>query len=114
MSAVGCRFAGVAVRTVVHTFAVSLGSSALMLGLTLLFAFALAPVAEASFPGLVLALAPGGLAEMSLIALALGIDSAFVSTHHIFRIVLLVIVAPAVFRKAAKRLTPAPSNTKCG
>lgn len=112
--AVGCRFAGVAIRTVAHTLAVSLGSSVIMLGLTLLFALALAPIAEASFPGLVLALAPGGLAEMSLIALALGIDSAFVSTHHIFRIVLLVIVAPAVFRKAAKKLAPAPSDTKCG
>ena len=49
-------------------------------------------------PALVLAFAPGGLAEMSLIALALGVDAAFVSTHHIVRIVLIVSLVPLTFR----------------
>ena len=43
---------------------------------------------------LVLAFAPGGLAEMSLIALALGVDPAFVSSHHVVRIFLVVVLAP--------------------
>ena len=41
----------------------------------------------------------GGLAEMSLIALALGIETAFVATHHVARIGMIVIAAPLVFRK---------------
>ena len=44
-----------------------------------------------------LAFAPGGVAEMTLISLALGIDVAFVSTHHLVRVVFMVIVAPLIF-----------------
>ena len=47
---------------------------------------------------LILAYSPGGLAEMSMIALALGIETAFVATHHVFRIGLIVITAPLLFR----------------
>ena len=35
---------------------------------------------------------------MSLIALALGVDAAFVSTHHVMRIALVVIIAPMMYR----------------
>ena len=44
-------------------------------------------------PAVVLAFAPGGLAEMSLIALALSVDAAFVASHHIARI-MMVVTAP--------------------
>ena len=53
---------------------------------------------------LTLAFAPGGLAEMTLIALALGVDPAFVSTHHVVRIFLVVILAPIAFKIIAPRL----------
>jgi uncharacterized membrane protein AbrB (regulator of aidB expression) len=46
----------------------------------------------------VLAYAPGGFAEMSLIALALSVDSAFVASHHLIRIILVVTLAPLLFR----------------
>jgi len=35
---------------------------------------------------------------MSLVALALATDAAFVSTHHVVRIIFVVIVAPIIFR----------------
>ncbi|MBT7758307.1 MAG: AbrB family transcriptional regulator, partial [Rhodospirillaceae bacterium] len=41
---------------------------------------------------------PGGLAEMSLIALALDVDTAFVATMHLVRILLIVTLAPIFFR----------------
>ena len=56
-----------------------------------------------------LALAPGGLAEMSLIALALGVDTAFVTIMHILRVVLVVILAPYAFRILPGRAPRAPS-----
>jgi hypothetical protein len=59
-----------------------------------------------SFAPIVLAFAPGGLAEMSLIALALGIETAFVATHHVARIAMIVIAAPLVFRKAGIKKPP--------
>ncbi len=102
-AAIGCRFTGVALSLVLRTLATGAGATLIMLLVTAVFSLALAPVAGSSFSALVLALAPGGLAEMSLIALALGIDAAFVSTHHIVRIVMIVVVAPLVFRRAAAR-----------
>ena len=48
---------------------------------------------------------------MSLVALALAIDSAFVASHHVLRIMMIVIVAPTLFRRflAAKpKPPPAP------
>ena len=100
-SAVGCRFAGVPIGSVLRTLAFSLGGAVVMIAFTLAFAVALEPVAEAAFPALVLSFAPGGLAEMSLIALALGVDAAFVSSHHIMRIIIVVVLAPTVFRRWA-------------
>lgn len=46
-----------------------------------------------------LAFAPGGLAEMSLIALSLQTSLAFVTVHHVLRIVLAVSVAKAGARR---------------
>lgn len=50
------------------------------------------------------AYAPGGVEAMAAMALALDYDSAFVATHHLFRILLLIILLPfllRLFRKAA-------------
>ena len=46
---------------------------------------------------MLLAFSPGGLAEMSLMALSLGIEVAFVASHHVARILFIVLVAPPLF-----------------
>lgn len=54
---------------------------------------------------------PGGLAEMSVIALSLGIETAFVATHHVARFAIIVIGAAVVFRAARRwrnKEDPAP------
>lgn len=102
-TAIGCRFAGTPVATVLRILIMSVGATVVMLLLTVAFAYSLEPVIDTSFAAIVLAFAPGGLAEMSLIALALGIDAAFVATLHIYRIILLVIVAPTLFRRLHAR-----------
>ena len=56
---------------------------------------------------LFLALAPGGLTEMSLVALALGADTAFVTVMHFFRVSMVMIIAPQVFR-----LLPGPNPSR--
>jgi len=98
-SAIGARFAGSPLKWVLKLIGSSIGSTSLMLGATVGFAYVLAPLSGIPFPAIVLAFSPGGLAEMSLIALALGIETAFVATHHVARIVMIVIAAPLVFRK---------------
>ncbi|WP_442577798.1 AbrB family transcriptional regulator [Mesorhizobium sp. ASY16-5R] len=43
--------------------------------------------------------APGGLAEMSLIALVLQIETAFMVCHHVARILMVVVGAALAFRR---------------
>lgn len=42
--------------------------------------------------------APGGVEAMAAMAIALGYDSAFVATHHLYRIVLLLLMLPIFIR----------------
>lgn len=105
--AIGCRFVGTPVWQILRTMVAALGGSGLMLAATVGFAAALAPLAGLSFPALVLAFAPGGLAEMAVIALALGIDTAFVSTHNVVRVLAILVLAPIVFRLFRRARPPA-------
>ena len=96
-AALGSRFRGLTLARAGHAAALALGLTVLMLGMTVGAAWLLGRLTGIGIAGLILAYAPGGLAEMSLIALALGTDVAFVSTHHIVRIVIIVTLAPTVF-----------------
>ena len=71
---------------------------ALAAGVALLLSGPVAEPATAVF----LAFAPGGLAEMSLIALSLQASVAYVTVHHVARIVLSVSVAKLGARWLAK------------
>lgn len=101
--AIGARFVGVPFRQVAHAIVLSLGSTTILIAVGLVFAFLMQPFTTAGVEAVMLAFAPGGLAEMSLIALALGVEAAFVASHHIIRIAMIVIVAPAVFRAIDRR-----------
>ena len=96
-SGIGCRFAGIPVTRVLHAILVALGATIIMLGLGVSFSLVMAGLTGLPVAALALAYAPGGLAEMSLIALALGIDPALVSTHHVVRIFIVVLIAPYAF-----------------
>ena len=95
---VGARFSGVPIDRVLSTIRAAVGSTALMLLTTVLFSLMASRFTGIDLEPIVLAFSPGGLAEMSLIALSLGIETAFVATHHVFRIALIVITAPLLFR----------------
>jgi uncharacterized membrane protein AbrB (regulator of aidB expression) len=72
-----------------------------MLGVTVVCAWSVHLATGIPARQVLLAYAPGGLAEMSLIALSLDIDAAYVSTHHILRILFVIGIAPLVFRLLA-------------
>lgn len=97
-AAIGCRFAGVTARMIGRAVVGAAGATVILLGSTVAFAVALSAAIGMTPEPLVLAYAPGGLAEMSLIAVAIGTDAAFVATHHIARIFLIVVFAPMTFR----------------
>ena len=101
-TAIGCRFSGTAPSLIARTVAWAAGGTVLLVAVTLGFAFALNAATGLPVPALVLAFAPGGLAEMSLIAIALSLDAAFVAIHHLVRIFLIVVLAPTFFRARAR------------
>ncbi|WP_051330575.1 AbrB family transcriptional regulator [Niveispirillum irakense] len=96
-ASIGARFAGLPILHITRTLAVAAGLTFLLLSVTVGMAVAVHLITGLSLPGLILAYAPGGLAEMSLVALALHVDAAFVASHHIVRIILIVLFAPPAF-----------------
>jgi uncharacterized protein len=100
---IGCRFMGMPLSRIGTVVMHALISAVAMLALTIGSAYLLAQWTGLPLAGLVLAFAPGGLAEMSLVALALSIDVALVASHHIARIVMVVFLAPAIFRWSRRR-----------
>ena len=96
-AAIGGRFTGMALSYMAKVAGHAIVSAIVMLAMTVAFALALAYATGYPLPAIVLAFAPGGLAEMSLIALALSVDAAFVASHHIARIIMVVTLAPIVF-----------------
>lgn len=99
----GCRFVGFAPSLAGRTIAHACVVGAMMIAVTVATSLVLASATGIGLPAILLGFAPGGLAEMSLVAIALGADAAFVATHHIVRIVLVVLCAPLLFRGLAAR-----------
>lgn len=107
-SAAGARFAGVKLGTIARTAGHAAAGTVITLGAAFVMASALHGVTGIPTAALLLAYAPGGLPEMSLVALALGIDAAFVATHHLARVLIIIGVAPPFFRSVGggRRLPP--------
>jgi hypothetical protein len=95
-TALGVRFAGMARGAVLR----ALGLSVLNVGLVGTAALSLAWIATPLFDepllAVFLAFAPGGLVEMGLIALSLNLSVAYVTLHHILRIIWSVAVSRAL------------------
>jgi membrane AbrB-like protein len=97
-SMIGARFTGLPLRLVLRGIVLAIGATGLLLLVAVAFGYAVDWTATVPFSSALLAFSPGGLAEMSLIALALGIDAAYVSSHHVVRIFMIVVAAPLAFR----------------
>ena len=99
-AAIGARFTGITLSEIWRTALAAVVSAFIMIGVVALISPVAANLAGVHPAAMFLALVPGGLAEMAIIALSLGVDTAFVSTMHILRIAFVIAVAPLVFRLA--------------
>ena len=97
-ASIGCRFLGISLREMFGTMVQAAGITAFMLGAAYAGAWTVSYFTGLPVNTLWLAFAPGGLAEMTLISLSLGIDVAFVSVHHMVRVIFLVAMAPIAFK----------------
>ncbi|WP_189491999.1 AbrB family transcriptional regulator [Limoniibacter endophyticus] len=100
---VGCRFAGTAPKLMARIMAISIGATFLLLSITFVFAEIVSWLSGISLQGVLLAYSPGGLAEMSLAALALGVEVPFVVLHHVVRVFLVVSGSVIFFRATSDR-----------
>ena len=95
---VGTKYVGVTMAEVRKDVSAGLGFCVILLVLTVLFAEVihianLAPPMET-----ILAFAPGGQAELTVLALVVGADIAFVVAHHVLRIFVVILGAPLFAR----------------
>ncbi len=97
-ASVGARFVGATWGYLARTVRSSLALTTILLALTFSMAWVFHLITGLEFEPLVLAFAPGGLAEMSLVALSLGEDPAFVAVHQILRILIILFFASQIYR----------------
>ena len=96
-AAVGCRFAGVRLAAMRHVAAWALCTTAVQMAVCASCAAAMSGWSGIAFPVLLLAYSPGGITEMTLTSVALGLDAACVATHHIMRIIAITLGMPLAF-----------------
>ena len=96
----GMRFRGITLRLISRSIGLSLVSVLYMLGVGAGLSLVLWQITGLDFLQLLLSFTPGGVTEMSLIALSLSVNPALVSLHHVVRILMTVgalIVAARAF-----------------
>lgn len=95
---VGIAYVGITMGELRRIVLASLGFCVLLAFLSLGFAelvhtLGVAPEVEA-----LLAFAPGGQAEMAVLAIVAGVDLAYVVTHHLVRLIVVIVGAPVAAR----------------
>lgn len=95
---IGCRFVGLTLKMLLRTLALAAGSTLILLAVTFAWAAGVSALTGLDLVLLTLAYSPGGLAEMSMVALSLALEPGVVIIHHLTRVVLVLIAAPLGFR----------------
>ena len=96
--AVGVKYVGITKLEVRTNIFAGLVYSLVLALVSLVFFEIIVKLGLASSLDALMAFLPGGQAEMVVIAIIAGADLAYVVTHHILRIVLVVLLAPIVGR----------------
>ena len=100
--AVGARLAQVSFSEVLQYLSDGLVNTVLILASYLTATFLMSSVMDVSFLEMWLAFVPGGLYEVTLLALIFGFDIAFVAFHHTVRIMMVFLTMPFVITRMKK------------
>lgn len=93
---IGTRFARISARTLLNYMHAALGSFAIAVAISALFAAAAILLTPARFADIVMSYSPGAMDAMLALALTLHIDPVFVGAHHLSRFVVVSIVTPGI------------------
>ena len=91
---IGVKYAGITADELKRIVGASLGYCLLLAVLSVIFAEIVIQSGLAAPLEALIAFAPGGQAEMVLLAIIVGADTAYVVTHHLLRVVLVITCAP--------------------
>lgn len=94
----GAAFVGVTLRELRHDVASGIGYCVLLGGISVVFAEFVILLGAAQPMEAFLAFAPGGQSEMAILAIVAGADLAYVVTHHLVRLVVVILGAPVAAR----------------
>ena len=95
----GAQFSGLNARVILRGLSVGMIAVSFMLCLSFVFAWVMGGLVPAAMTAMFLSYAPGGVTEMSLIALSLNISPVIVAVHHLIRIVCTVFITQALGRR---------------
>lgn len=95
---IGSKYVGITLKEARHDLVSGLGFCAILILLTLVFVEGIYAFALANDVDALLAFAPGGQAELAVLALVVGADVAFVVAHHVVRLFIVILFAPLVIK----------------
>ncbi|WP_439124579.1 AbrB family transcriptional regulator [Marivita sp.] len=101
---IGTKYAGITLTEVRKDLTAGLGFCLILIILSLMFVEAIYGLGLAPGMETLLAFAPGGQAELTVLALIIGGDIAFVVAHHVLRIFVVIMGAPLAARVFKSRL----------
>jgi len=95
---IGAKYAGITAQEVRKDVTAGFGFCVILIVLTTIFAGGIYELGLAPGMETLLAFTPGGQAELTVLALIVGADMAFVVAHHIVRIFVVILGAPVMNR----------------
>ncbi|SFX37346.1 AbrB family transcriptional regulator [Marinospirillum alkaliphilum] len=95
---IGARFHGTPLREIFWLGKHTLAATLVALMLALVSALVMNWLLDIPLATAMLTMTPGGIGEMAMVALALGVDPVFVAVHHLFRILALMLLVPFMVR----------------
>lgn len=102
--AIGLRYSGLGWGDLRVAVLAGLALSLMLALLTVVFAEGIHTAGLAPHLESFMAFAPGGQAEMAVLAILAGADVAFIVAHHVLRILIVITLSPVLERVWSKRL----------
>lgn len=101
-SSIGFVFVGVTCKEILKIFMQTFGYFIILTAICAVFMALVSWMTDFSLLSIILAFAPGGQAEMNLIAIVVGANLPYVALHHIVRLFLVIGIAPVLIRLVKK------------
>ncbi|WP_458699742.1 AbrB family transcriptional regulator [Sulfurospirillum sp. 1307] len=98
-TSVGFVFRGVPFKEIVTTILSTFGYFMILLAVGAFFTFIVSLLTHFDPLSIILAFSPGGQAEINLIAIVISVNLPYVALHHVFRLFLVMGIAPLFAKK---------------